>query len=104
MAHGGTSRRISPSRNSHGAHMGSTWPAEGPSAIRHQTKGLAFPTRGSGCYAHWAVRCRTEEGSMRQRQRSGSVVLDKRIKTWNFFFWDNGRRRSKKIGTTKEYP
>ena len=41
---------------------------------------------------------------MRQRQRSGSVVLDKRIKTWNFFFWDNGRRRSKKIGTTKEYP
>ncbi len=41
---------------------------------------------------------------MRQRQRCGSVVLDKRIKTWNFFYWDNGRRRSKKIGTTKEYP
>jgi integrase len=41
---------------------------------------------------------------MRQRQRSGSVVLDKRIKGWNFFYWDNGRRRSKKIGTTKEYP
>jgi len=41
---------------------------------------------------------------MRQRQRSGSVVLDKRIKTWNFFYWDNGVRRSKKIGTTKEYP
>ena len=41
---------------------------------------------------------------MRQRQRSGSVVLDKRIKTWNFFYWDNGVRRSKRIGTTKEYP
>jgi len=41
---------------------------------------------------------------MRQRQRRGSVVLDKRIKTWNFFYWDNGVRRSKRIGTTKEYP
>ena len=41
---------------------------------------------------------------MRQRQRSGSVVLDKRIKTWNFFFWENGKRRSKKIGTVNQYP
>ena len=38
------------------------------------------------------------------RQRQGSVVLDKRIKTWNFFFWENGRRRSKKIGTVNQYP
>jgi hypothetical protein len=38
------------------------------------------------------------------RQRQGSVVLDKRIKTWNFFFWENGRRRSKKIGTVGQYP
>jgi len=41
---------------------------------------------------------------MRARQRSGSVVLDKRIKTWNFFFWENGKRRSKKIGTVSQYP
>ncbi len=41
---------------------------------------------------------------MRQRNRSGSVVLDKRIKTWNFFFWENGKRRSKKIGTMSQYP
>jgi integrase len=32
------------------------------------------------------------------------VVLDKRIKTWNFFFWENGKRRSKKIGTLSQYP
>jgi integrase len=32
------------------------------------------------------------------------VVLDKRIKTWNFFFWENGKRRSKKIGTTSQFP
>ena len=41
---------------------------------------------------------------MRQRNRSGSVVLDKRIKTWNFFFWENGKRRSKKIGTMSQFP
>jgi len=41
---------------------------------------------------------------VRQRNRSGSVVLDKRIKTWNFFFWENGKRRSKKIGTMSQYP
>jgi integrase len=32
------------------------------------------------------------------------VVLDRRIKTWNFFFWENGKRRSKKIGTMSQYP
>ena len=41
---------------------------------------------------------------MRQRNRSGSVVLDKRINAWNFFWWDDGKRRSKKIGTTSQYP
>lgn len=38
------------------------------------------------------------------RQRQGSVVLDKRSKTWNFFFWDDGKRHSKKIGTMSHYP
>ena len=41
---------------------------------------------------------------MRQRNRSGSVVLDKRIKTWNFFFWEMGKRRSRKIGTMNQFP
>ncbi len=38
------------------------------------------------------------------RARQGSVVLDKRIKTWNVFFWENGKRRSKKIGTMSQHP
>lgn len=38
------------------------------------------------------------------RQRQGSVVLDKRIRTWNFFWWENGKRRSKRIGTMSQYP
>ena len=41
---------------------------------------------------------------MRARKSEGSVVLDKRIKTWNFFWWEAGRRRSKKIGTKRQYP
>jgi integrase len=40
----------------------------------------------------------------RQRNKSGSVVLDKRINTWNFFWWENGKRHSKKIGTKSQYP
>jgi integrase len=41
---------------------------------------------------------------VRQRNRSGSVVLDRRTKTWNFFWWENGKRRSKKIGTVSQHP
>src|SRR5579864_4097474 len=35
---------------------------------------------------------------------SGSIVLDKRSNVWNFFFWENGKRRSRKIGTKAQYP
>ena len=41
---------------------------------------------------------------MRARNQDGSVVLDKRIRTWNFLWWENGKRRSKKIGTMRQYP
>lgn len=41
---------------------------------------------------------------MRARNHEGSVVLDKRIKVWNFFWWDAGKRKSKKIGTLREFP
>ena len=35
---------------------------------------------------------------MQRKNRNGSVVLDKRSKTWNFFWWEDGKRRSKVIG------
>jgi len=41
---------------------------------------------------------------MQQRSRGGSVVEDKRSKVWNFFWWESGKRRSKKIGTKAEFP
>ena len=32
------------------------------------------------------------------RVRTGSVVQDKRDKVWRFFWWESGKRRSKKLG------
>ena len=37
------------------------------------------------------------------RHKTGSVVFDKRRKTWNFLWWEDGKRRSKLIGTLKEF-
>jgi integrase len=39
-----------------------------------------------------------------QRFKTGSVVLDRRRKTWNFLWWDNGKRCTRRIGTTSQYP
>lgn len=41
---------------------------------------------------------------MRQRYAVGSVRYDKRRGTWNFLFYDHGKRRSILIGTKQEYP
>ncbi len=41
---------------------------------------------------------------MRQRNRSGSIGFDARIKTWHFVCWENGKRRSKRIGSLSQYP
>jgi integrase len=39
-----------------------------------------------------------------QRHAVGSVRFDKRRKTWNYLWYENGKRRSKLIGTKQEYP
>jgi len=38
------------------------------------------------------------------RHKTGSVVFDKRRKTWNFLWWEDGKRRSRLIGTLKGLP
>jgi integrase len=38
-----------------------------------------------------------------ERFKTGSVVFDKRRKTWNFLQWIDGKRRTKRIGTLAEY-
>jgi integrase len=40
----------------------------------------------------------------RARHQRGSVVFDKRRKTWNFLTCENGNRRSKLIGKKQQYP
>jgi len=39
-----------------------------------------------------------------QRHAVGSVRFDKRRGTWNFLWYDHGKRRSKLIGTKRDYP
>jgi len=39
-----------------------------------------------------------------QRHAHGSVRFDKRRGTWNYLFYDHGKRRSKLIGTKQQYP
>ena len=38
---------------------------------------------------------------MRSRINTGSVVQDKRDKIWRFYWWENGKRRSKALGRFK---
>jgi hypothetical protein len=38
------------------------------------------------------------------RHKTGSVVFDKRRRTWNFLWWEGGKRRSRSIGTARQYP
>ena len=35
---------------------------------------------------------------MSNRHRTGSIAQDHRSKTWNFFWWDNGKRKCKALG------
>jgi integrase len=39
-----------------------------------------------------------------QRHASGSVRFDKRRRTWNYLWYEAGKRRSKLIGSKQEYP
>jgi len=38
------------------------------------------------------------------RHKTGSVVFDKRRKTWNFLWWKDGKRRSRLIGSADKHP
>lgn len=38
------------------------------------------------------------------RHKTGSVVFDKRRKTWNYLWWDEGKRRCKPLGTKCQLP
>lgn len=37
------------------------------------------------------------------RHKTGSIVFDRRRKTWNYLWWEQGQRRSRLIGTLQQY-
>jgi integrase len=39
-----------------------------------------------------------------RRSKQGSVCLDTRSKKWSFYWWENGQRRSKTIGSMSQFP
>ena len=40
----------------------------------------------------------------RARHKQGSVVCDKRRRVWNYLFCENGVRRTRLIGSLRDYP
>jgi hypothetical protein len=40
----------------------------------------------------------------RARHKQGSVVYDKRRRVWNYLFCENGVRRTKLIGSLRDFP
>src|SRR5262249_12840476 len=54
----------------------------------------------------FAVRARRERRATmkRARHKQGSVVFNRRNKTWHYLWCEDGHRRSKLIGSIREYP
>src|SRR5580698_4240480 len=48
--------------------------------------------------------CPSKGTNMRERFKTGSVVFDRRRKTWNFLTWEDGKRKTRRIGTLAQYP
>jgi hypothetical protein len=40
----------------------------------------------------------------KKRKQFGTVVFSRTMKSWNFKWWENGKRRSKTIGNKRDYP
>jgi hypothetical protein len=115
MAHGERGSQPSEGQASHSAALGPTGQGESVCAIRHQAPRLALPASGLRCCSsgitratiHTAIRAPCgKDGSMKRaaRHKTGSVVFDKRRKTWNFLWWEEGKRHSKQIGTKTQFP
>src|SRR5271169_6072213 len=95
--------------------MGPPGQSERLCTVRDEAPGLALPAGGFGrgssgiscATIHNAIRAPCgKDGAMKRaaRHKTGSVVFDKRRRTWNFLWWEDGKRRSKVIGTLRQYP
>src|SRR5712691_3797385 len=94
--------------------LGATTEGERLRAHRHAAPLLALLASGSGLNRNpeetcaklaAAVRARKRKEHMkRARLQQGSVVFDKRRRTWNFLWCENGHRRTKLIGSARDFP
>lgn len=112
----GRSRRASESQHPHSSALGSTGKSSSICVVGHKAESLAVSQsrfrRHASCTTvgsdmlQFAVRARDERRTRmkRARHQRGSVVFDKRRKTWNYLTSENGKRRSKLIGTRQQYP
>src|ERR1700732_1015052 len=99
---------------SYSSALGATRQSKSLRTQRDATPSLAFSARRLGSNGDpeetcgklgAAVRARKRKEHMkRARLQQGSVVFDKRRKTWNFLWCENGHRRTKFIGSAREFP
>src|SRR5208283_3099680 len=115
MANGNGSGDLPEDQASHVVAVGATRQDEGFCTVGYKAPRLALPAdrlrcRPSGILRatiHSAIRAPCgKDGAMKRaaRHKTGSVVFDKRRKTWNFLWWEDGKRRCKAIGTVRQYP
>src|SRR5258708_4853931 len=106
MAHSNGGRRALEGTTAHAIAVGPSRPRPRAPAVQRPAPCLAIPTLRIGCYAYPVIRWRCSGGSMLRAQRHtrGSVRFDRRRRTWNYLWYEAGKRRSRLIGTKQDYP
>lgn len=83
--------------------------------LRHEAPAVALPAGrlgrcpGGNGHARLCAAVRAlfrKEGALKRvaRVQRGSLVFNRRFRTWNFLWCENGHRRSRVIGTRREFP
>src|SRR6266849_2755130 len=112
MAHGPRSRPTFESQTAHLAAVGPSRKGEGLRVVRHSASCVALSAARFGCCSlgtcrarlHSAVCARERNSMKRARHKQGSVVLNRRNNTWFYLWCEDGHRRSKLIGSLRDYP
>ena len=100
--------------DAHNSALGATRPRKSLRTHRDAAPSLAFSARRLGSHGDPeetcgklgpAVRARKRKEHMkRARHKQGSVVCDKRRRVWNYLFCENGVRRTRLIGSLRDFP
>src|SRR5256885_1453456 len=114
MAHGPRSRPTSEGQAANIAALGPPRKGEGIRAVRHSTACLEIPQGRSGFHAQGIHRAKLnpafrallkgKEHRLKRAALVGSVTFNRRFGTWVYLWWENGKRRSRTIGTAEDFP